>query len=161
MKGTAMPAVRPTIYVRGFKPEDMISIMEIERESFSTPWNKADFEYCLKRKNCTAIVAMIGKVISGFMVFEVFKKRIQILNMSVRTNMRRMGVATAMINKLKEAIKAGAYPYIVAEVRETNLPAQLFFKSVDFKVNSILENYYEIDNHTEDAYQFEHNTSVT
>ena len=162
MKGTAMPITRPIINVRGIKPDDLVAIMEIEKESFTSPWSKAEFDFALKRKNCTAIVATIGKVVAGFMVFEVFKKRIQILNMSVRSSMRRQGVATAMVNKLKDAVRIGTQPYIVAEVRESNLTAQLFFKSVKFKVKEIMPHYYKSeDNYQEDAYQFEYEISIT
>jgi len=39
---------------------------------------------------------------------------------------------------------------IVLEVRETNLPAQLFFRSLGFRAISVLKDFYQ--DTTEDAY---------
>ena len=39
---------------------------------------------------------------------------------------------------------------IVLEVRETNLPAQLFFRSLNFRATSVLKDFYQ--DTTEDAY---------
>ncbi|MEM6473569.1 MAG: ribosomal-protein-alanine N-acetyltransferase RimI, partial [Planctomycetota bacterium] len=50
---------------------------------------------------------------------------------------------------------------IMLEVRETNLEAQLFFKSLGFRAISVLRDFY--DDTVEDAYlmQFRYRPSVT
>ena len=42
---------------------------------------------------------------------------------------------------------------IMLEVRETNLPAQLFFRSLGFRATSVLKDFYQ--DSTEDAYMMQ------
>ena len=55
-----------------------------------------------------------------------------------------------MIEKLFAKLAYQRRNRIVLEVRETNLPAQLFFKSLGFKATGVLRNFY--DDSTEDAF---------
>ena len=66
----------------------------------------------------------------------------------------------AMLGKLLGKLSHERRNRIMLEVRETNLEAQLFFKSVGFKAISVLRDFYE--DTVEDAYlmQFRYQASV-
>ena len=55
-----------------------------------------------------------------------------------------------MMDKLIGKLTPDRRGRIVLEVRETNLPAQLFFRSLGFRATSVLKDFYE--DSTEDAY---------
>ena len=62
----------------------------------------------------------------------------------------RRGIGTALVDKLVSKLSPHRRNRIVLEVRETNLDAQLFFKSLGFRAISVLRDYY--DDTVEDAY---------
>jgi len=55
-----------------------------------------------------------------------------------------------MMDKLIGKLTPERRSRIVLEVRETNLPAQLFFRSLGFRAISVLKDFYQ--DTTEDAY---------
>lgn len=148
-----MSALRPTVSVRYIEPRDITEILEVERASFVHPWTKDDFVNCMKRNNTTGVVAEINGVLMGFLIFEVFKRRIQLLNLAVRPRFRRMGIGSTMIGRVICALGNSTQKLVAAEVRESNLGVQLFLKSLGFRADQILPEYYSDTG--EDGYQFE------
>lgn len=90
-----------------------------------------------------------GRVV-GFMIYEVPKNRIHLLNIATHPDFHRQGVARQMIQKLVGKLSHQRRNRIVMEVRETNLPALVFFRSLGFRAVVVLKNFYEEMN--EDAY---------
>jgi ribosomal-protein-alanine N-acetyltransferase len=86
----------------------------------------------------------------GFMIYELNKTRIQVLNFASAPDFQRRGVGTQMVGKLIGKLSAQRRTRITLEVRETNLPAQLFFREAGFRAVSVLRDYYE--DTPEDAY---------
>jgi len=96
------------------------------------------------------MVAECGDRVVGYMIYELHKHRLHILNIAVSNEFQRHGIGTAMIQKLLGKLSQERRNRIILEVRETNLEAQLFFKSMQFKAVSVLKDFYE--DATEDAY---------
>jgi ribosomal-protein-alanine N-acetyltransferase len=92
--------------------------------------------------------------IIGYMVYVLFKKRICLLKMAVHTNYRRFGVGTKMINKIVKKLSSYRRKGIIIDVRESNLEAQIFLRSLSFKALCVKRNFYS-DN-GEDSYFFEY-----
>ena len=86
----------------------------------------------------------------GFMVYELQKTRLHILNFAVAPGFRRLAVGTQMVRKLIGKLSPQRRTRIVLEVRETNLAAQLFFRESGFRAVSVLHGFYE--DSPEDAY---------
>ena len=129
---------------------DMEQVLAIEESSFEFPWSEDEFVRCLRRRNCIGMVAERGERVLGFMIYELHKTRLHILNFSVDPEARRHGVAQQMIDKLIGKLSSQRRTRISLEVRETNLPAQLFFKESGFRATSVLRSFY--DDSPEDAY---------
>ncbi|MCA9232286.1 MAG: ribosomal protein S18-alanine N-acetyltransferase [Planctomycetales bacterium] len=129
---------------------DMPEVLEVERKSFEFPWFEEDFIRCLRQRNCIGMVAEHGERVVGFMIYELHKTRLHILNFAVAETVRRRGVGTQMANKLISKLSGQRRTRISLEVRETNLTAQMFFKALDFRATSVLRSYY--DDSPEDAY---------
>jgi ribosomal-protein-alanine N-acetyltransferase len=76
------------------------------------------------------------------------------LNFAVGPHVRRQGVGAQMVRRLIDKLSQQRRKEIVLDVRESNLGAQLFFKTQAFRAVSVLRNYYE--DTTEDAYSMQY-----
>ena len=144
------------VNIRWLVSRDMEEVLNIEQESFEFPWSEDDYLRCLRSRNCIGMVADYRGQVVGYMIYELGKNKIQLLNMATATEYRRCAVATQMVAKLIGKLSLQRRNRITLEIRETNLPAQLFFRSAGFRATQILKNYYE--QMQEDAYfmQYRH-----
>jgi ribosomal-protein-alanine N-acetyltransferase len=138
------------VHIRWMIRRDMPEVLAVEAESFEFPWLEEDFIRCLRQRNCIGMVAEHNDRVVGFMIYELAKSRIQVLNFATAAKHRRRGIGTQMIGKLIGKLSAGRRTRVTLEVRETNLPAQLFFRDSGFRAVSVLRDYYE--DTPEDAY---------
>lgn len=144
------PKQQVRVHIRWMIRRDMNEVLEIERQSFEFPWFEEDFIRCLRQRNCIGMVAEQGERVVGFMIYELHKTRLHILNFAVSEEFRRRGVGRQMIEKLLSKLSSQRRTRITLEVRETNLAAQLFFKHAGFRAVTVLRAYYE--DSPEDAY---------
>ena len=138
------------VNIRWLIRRDMVEVLEIESDSFEFAWNEEDFLCCLRQRNCIGMVAERDKEIVGFMVYELFEKKLKLVNFAVRRDCRRNGVGNRMVNRLIDKLSQQRRTSIVLEVRETNLDAQLFFNQAGFRAIEVLRDHY--DDTEEDAY---------
>ena len=138
------------VHIRWMIRRDMAEVLDIERESFEFPWYEEDFIRCLRQRNCIGMVAEHGERVVGFMIYELHKSRLHILNFAVADAFRKRDVGRQMAEKLISKLSSQRRTRISLEVRETNLPAQMFFKQLGFRATSVLRSYYE--DSPEDAY---------
>lgn len=138
------------VHIRWLVSRDMEEVLDIEQESFEFPWTEEDYTRCLRSRNCIGMVAEYNEQVVGYMIYELGKNKIQLLNLATTDHFRRCGVATQMIAKLTGKLSLQRRNRITFEIRETNLSAQLFFRSMGFRATQILKNYYE--EMQEDAY---------
>ena len=141
---------RLQIHVRWMIRRDMPEVLEIEQEAFEFPWSEEDFTRCMRQRNCIGMVAEIADSVVAFMIYELHRSRLHVLNFAVRRSHRRLGIGTQMMDKLVAKLSPERRNRIVLEVRERNLPAQLFFRSLGYRAISVLKDFYQ--DTTEDAY---------
>ena len=67
------------VHIRWMIRRDMPEVLGIEEGSFGAPWTEEDFLRCLRQRNCIGMVAEHGERIAGFMVYELHKNRLHIL----------------------------------------------------------------------------------
>ena len=138
------------VQIRWMVYSDIPNVHAIERECFEYAWSEDDFMQCYWQRNCTGMVAEYSGKVIGYMFFEKTKSRIHLLNVATCPKYRHLGVGTQMVARLIGKL-CNHRRRIILEVRETNLAAQLFFRSLGFKATDILKEFYE--EMPEDAYQ--------
>ena len=146
------------VHIRWMIRRDMTEVLDIEQASFEFPWLEEDFLRCLRQRNCIGMVAEFDERVVGFMVYELHKDQLHVLNFSVRPDVRRRGIGQQMVNKLVGKLSRKGRNRIVLEIRETNLAAQMFFKNLGFRAVSVLRDYY--DDTVEDAYVMQYRHAV-
>jgi len=131
------------VHIRWMIRRDMPEVLQTEQESFEFAWTEEDFLRCLRQRNCIGMVAEQGEKVVGFMIYELHKAKLHILNFAVHPAWRRHGVGAQMVAKLISKLSSHRRTRITLEVRETNLPAQLFFSRQGFRAVRVLRAYYE------------------
>jgi ribosomal-protein-alanine N-acetyltransferase len=86
------------------------------------------------------------------MIYELHKWSLRLLNFAVAPEVRQTGVGRAMVQRLIDKLSQQKRRFIEAEVRETNLKAQLFFSAAGFRAVTTLRKHY--DETDEDAIVF-------
>jgi [ribosomal protein S18]-alanine N-acetyltransferase len=147
-------------HIRWMIRRDMPEVLAIENLSFEFPWSEEDFIRCLRQRNCIGMVSEHEERVVGFMIYELHRNRLHVLNFAVHPEMRRRHVGTRMVSKLIGKLSPQRRDRIMLEVRETNLFAQLFFRQLGFRAISVLRDFY--DDTVEDAYlmQFRPSTAA-
>jgi ribosomal-protein-alanine N-acetyltransferase len=131
------------IHIRWMIRRDMPEVIQIEQGSFESPWSEEDFLKCLRQRNCIGMVAESQERVLGFMIYELHKERLEVLNMAVHPGYRNRWIGVQMVNKLKSKLSNHRRTEISLCLRETNLTAQKFFRSQKFLAVDVHRNFYE------------------
>jgi len=130
-------------HIRWMIRRDMPEVLNIENGSFAQAWTEEDFLRCLRQRNCIGMVVERDEKVFGFMIYELHKTKLHILNFAVHPEHRRLKIGQAMVAKLISKLSSHRRSRISLEVRETNLAAQLFFSKQGFRATQVLRGYYE------------------
>jgi [ribosomal protein S18]-alanine N-acetyltransferase len=129
--------------VRWLIRSDLPAVVAIEAQSFPSPWGEEDFIKTMRNRNCIGMVAEQGETLVGYMLYELHKNRLHILNLAVAPEARKQGVAKTLIDRLVGKLNHERRNRIMLEICETNLNAQLAFKQMGFRAVSVLREFYE------------------
>jgi ribosomal-protein-alanine N-acetyltransferase len=142
------------------KRRHMPEVLQTEQASFDFSWTEEDIFRCLRQRNCIGMVAELGEKVAGFMIYELHRAKIHILNFAVHPTCRRLGIGAQMVAKLISKLSIHRHrTKITLEIRETNLPAQLFFLSQGFLALRVLPGFYEDSG--EDAFWVQHQLPIS
>lgn len=145
---TSPPQLR--VHVRWMIRRDMPEVLGIEHASFEYPWCEEEFLRVLRQRNCIGMVAEQGERIVGFMIYELHRNRIHVLDFAVHPDFRRQGVGRQMIAKLVGKLSNQRRNRIALLIRETNVPAQYFYKMMGFRAVEVIREHFADTG--EDAY---------
>jgi ribosomal-protein-alanine N-acetyltransferase len=147
MEGGSMSTV-PTInaqvrvHIRWMIRRDMPEVLAIEHASFDFPWSEEEFLRVLRQRNCIGMVAELGEQVVGFMIYELHKNKLHVLDFATHPDFRRQGVGQQMVAKLLGKLSSHRRTKIVLHVRETNLGGQVFYRSLGFRALEVAREYY-------------------
>jgi len=140
------------VQIRWMLRPDLHRVLDIEFESFEDPYTEEQFLTILRQSTSVALVAEVDDKIVGFILYELrHPKRMDILDLAVAHEYRRKRIGTQLITKLQSKLHPMRRTSILVDVRETNLPAQLFFRENGFECVKVLHEHYGTD---EAAYRF-------
>ncbi len=125
------------IHCRWMIRRDMPEVLATERASFEYSWTEDDFLRCLRQRNCVGMVAEHDDRALGFMIYELHKNWLHILNFAVQPTARRTGVGGQMVALLVHKMHTHRRGAVTVDVRDGNLPAQLFFRACGFRAATV------------------------
>jgi len=147
MEGGSMSTVSTTnvqvrVHIRWMIRRDMPEVLAIEHAGFEFPWCEEEFLRVLRQRNCIGMVAELGEQVVGFMIYELHKNKLHVLDFATHPDFRRKGVGRQMVLKLLGKLSSHRRTKIVLHVRETNLTGQIFYRSMGFRALEVAREHY-------------------
>jgi len=149
-KPTTDRAAQLRVHIRWMIRRDLPEVLQIEEDGFEFPWTEREIMDALRQQNCIGMVAEQGERVVGFMIYKLYPKHLHLVSLAVARDCQRRGVGRLMVDKLVEKLTRQRRVRITLETRETNLAAQLFFRSQGFRATAVFHEFYA--DSPEDAY---------
>ena len=80
MSTVPTPLAQARVHIRWMIRRDMPEVLAIEHASFEYPWCEEEFLRVLRQRNCIGMVAELGERIVGFMIYELHRNKIHVLD---------------------------------------------------------------------------------
>lgn len=138
------PAVEPVgmMTIEPMRFADVPFVSCIEEDCFEDPWPHQAFDHAITDSRQRACVVRENGTIVGYAVVHVSAESHQITNLAVVREYRRRGIASKIVGHLQLLLGQKPFMCLYAEVRESNLSAQLLFKKLGFQWISTYRNGY-------------------
>jgi [ribosomal protein S18]-alanine N-acetyltransferase len=132
-------------------PDEIDAILAIEQASFTNPWTREMYVAELKNEGVSFfyLARDKGRQIVGFCSFWRVLDELHINNLAVVPELRRRGVATALLRRVMEEAARFGIRRTMLEVRRSNTAARELYERFGFVVAGTRSNYYT--NPVEDA----------
>ena len=117
-------------------------VLEIEKASFRDPWTLQSFRNFIILYRTNWVALRNGKV-AGYLITQWVLDEIHILNVAVRQEYRRQGVAAELLNFLFQRGAGRRIKSVYLEVRESNEAARLLYTRFGFSELGLRKSYYQ------------------
>ena len=140
----------PDPVVRQLTPDDVHAAWEIFQSSpEAADWSEGSIRNSLLDKQTTALVSALGEEICGSIFGVNVAGEAEILNLAVKSNHRRMGLAKELVSRLLNEWEKQGTRRVFLEVRESNAAAIKLYEGLGFRQIGRRKGYYA--NPEEDA----------
>lgn len=131
------------INIRNMKEEDIEDILEIENQSFSTPWTRNAFLIELKEnKLARYIVAEVDGKVVGYGGIWLILNEGHITNIAVLEDYRGKGLGNRILEGIIWSCIKEDIDRMTLEVRKSNIVAQNLYEKYGFISSGIRPGYY-------------------
>jgi len=129
--------------IREFRPQDLKTVLKIERDSFMDPY-PAHLLRDIYNLGAGFLVAQEDGKVVGFIIFWIrFEDEGHIISLAVDKDYRRRGVGAALVMTAISIFEKFHIKNIKLEVRARNTGAIKFYRALGFSEEKVIENYYE------------------
>jgi ribosomal-protein-alanine N-acetyltransferase len=115
-------------------------VLSIERRAFPTPWSLAMFVLELSKPSGVCLAAESEDGLLGYLVCSRYADIWHLMNVAVEPQARRIGVATALIERMKD--EGGREERYTLEVRVSNRTAIAMYERLGFRSAGRRLRYY-------------------
>ena len=117
-------------------------VAALEKQCFSDPWSENSVGPELEDPLSLWLIAEGDGAVCGYIGSQTVLDETDMMNIAVRPDCRRKGIAAALIAELVSRLKARGSRILRLEVRESNLPAIALYKAMGFTQLGLRKNYY-------------------
>ena len=128
-----------------FKEEDIKDVVQIEKTSFFSNWNKQMFMDSFFNKNHFFKIAVYDNKIIGYIIYSIIFDESEILNIVVDSSYRGKTFGIQLLNYTIEDIKNKKCLNVFLEVAKKNIIAKNLYLKFGFVEYNIRKNYYKND----------------
>jgi ribosomal-protein-alanine N-acetyltransferase len=122
--------------------QDIFSVLEVEKRSFTIPWSEEMFRIELQNPNCLYFVAEISNVIVGYVGLWIIVDEGHISSIAVDPSYRRLKIGRALMQNIFDIAQKKQLKGLTLEVRASNIGAIELYKSFGFKTEGRRKAYY-------------------
>jgi len=125
--------------------KDLKNLLVLESQSGSEDiWDATQFSSILRNKKIKIALVNHKEDPSAYLAFEVKRKEIIVWSITVKKSLRRLGIGTSLIQWLKNTTEENfSSVNLTCVTRESDLCAQVFFRSAGFICTKTLFEIYE------------------
>lgn len=127
---------------RAMQAEDLDVVVQIEQNSFATPWTKQMFSAMFVLPYQHAYVLEDGGQVCGYCCFSVLFEDAELLNIAVGERFRKKGLGKYMLGEMLQRAKALGAEKCFLEVRRNNHSAIGLYKKFGFEQYGEILKYY-------------------
>ena len=131
------------------QPSHVPQVAELETICFADPWSERSVASELENPLSCWLVAMDGETLAGYVGSQTVLGETDMMNVAVRPDYRRQGIAENLILALIAALRARESHCLTLEVRDSNASARALYEKLGFSEIGRRRNYYR--NPKEDA----------
>jgi ribosomal-protein-alanine N-acetyltransferase len=126
------------------EPEDLDAVAALEASTFTNPWTREMLERELQQSAVARVyvVRVPERRVAAFCACWLVYDELHINTIAVDPELRRQGLATALMNHIMEEAAAEGANRTYLEVRRSNLPAQALYERLGFTVAGVRRGYY-------------------
>lgn len=131
--------------IRKMQDADLPLVMAIERLSFSNPWHETTFRGEIRNHPIShpyVIVHGGRERVIGYVIYWQVLGEVQVNNIAVHPDFRRMGVGEAVLRQVLDEVKGRGAKSITLEVRTSNEAAVRLYRKLGFRLLGVRKHYY-------------------
>ena len=130
------------LHIRTLDLADLNAIERIEQRAYPTPWSRSMFASELAKPTSICLGAFEGDELVGYVVNSRYVDAWHVMNVAVDPDLRRRGVATALLERLFELTRDDERRGYTLEVRVSNDSAIKLYERLGFEARGIRRGYY-------------------
>ncbi len=143
-------ADRPDVQVRTMRAEDVDAVVEIETQTFSSPWRKETFAELIGRPTLEMLVMEHAEEgIVGYAVLWCILDQGELANLAIVPRLRSRGLGARLMARVIEVARERGVESVFLEVRESNAHALELYRRFGLSQVGQRRGYY--DHPKEDA----------
>jgi [ribosomal protein S18]-alanine N-acetyltransferase len=135
------------ISIEEMTPEDIPEILAIQQDSFPTPWTESLLRQELGSPLSRNLLALLGLeragAIAGYVNFWVFAGEVHLHHIAVRRDLRRRGIASALLKAMIVKSQNEGVSWATLEFRSSNGAARNFYEKFGFREKGVRRLYYQ------------------
>ena len=129
--------------VRAFRPADESAIAEILQEaSEAAHWPPESYAKLAESPAGIVLLCEVNAQVTGFLAARQAADEAEILNIAVRRDFRRKGVASTLLLAAFDTFRRSAIARVFLELRESNHPARALYERHGFVLSGRRKSYY-------------------
>jgi [ribosomal protein S18]-alanine N-acetyltransferase len=141
----------PDVRIEPMRPEDLDTVLEIERVSFKTPWSREAFLHELERNRVAALwvaraertgEATATSPVAGYLCLWVVADEVHVTNLAVDPAWRGEGIGRLLLGTLLFRHRAAGARRAFLEVRPANVEARRLYEGLGFHQVGRRRGYY-------------------
>lgn len=122
--------------------DDAARIAELEQSAFPDPWSLKSIQETLMQEHYLKLGAWREGNLEGYLLFSYVMDEGEIIRVAVAPEMRRIGVATALLLELERLCVEKQIAKVMLDVRAHNEAARAFYLANGFEQDGIRKNFY-------------------